>query len=196
MSKLAPVQAWYRPDGDSPAVDSGSGDGVAIHQNRCIMIDMDAVEVYLLGRKLMKIAETALANDPRSSELPTSVRMVLVDISSHPGSSIGEITARTGFPQSHVSASVARLKEQGVLETTVDTDDGRRTLVRLATSFNERLTTRTPVPIDAALSAKFAGSDPEIQAQVLDALELLAEQVIPRALLRTRPSSTKPREAR
>jgi DNA-binding MarR family transcriptional regulator len=160
------------------------------------MVDMDAVEVYLLGRKLMKIAQSAFANDPRSSELPTSVRMVLVDISAHPDSSIGEITARTGFPQSHVSASVARLKEQGVVETTVDIDDGRRTLVRLATSFNERLTTRTPIPINAALSAKLPSPDPEVLAKVLDALELLAEQMIPRALLRGRPASTRPPEAR
>jgi DNA-binding MarR family transcriptional regulator len=155
---------------------------------------MDAVEVYLLGRKLMKIAESAFANDPRSGELPTSVRMVLVDIAAHPESSIGEITGRTGFPQSHVSASVARLKEHGVLETSVDAEDGRRTLVRLAASFEERLAARTPVPVEAALAAKLASPDPETLKDVLDALEAVAAQVIPRALKRTRPALIRPTE--
>jgi DNA-binding IclR family transcriptional regulator len=41
--------------------------------------------------------------------------MVLIDVSEHADSSIGEIAARTGFPQSHVSASVARLRELGTL---------------------------------------------------------------------------------
>jgi DNA-binding MarR family transcriptional regulator len=147
---------------------------------------VNAVEVYLLGRKLMKIAESAFAADQPGGGLPTSVRMVLVDISGHPGSSIGEITARTGFPQSHVSASVARLREQGVLETSVDAVDGRRTLVSMADSFRDRLATRAPVPIDAALAAELASPDRENLAQVIDALDAVAERIIPQALRRTR----------
>jgi len=133
----------------------------------------------------MKIAESAFAADQPGGELPTSVRMVLVDVSAHPGSSIGEITARTGFPQSHVSASVARLREQGVLETSVDAADGRRTLVSLDHSFRERLQTRAPVAIDAALAAELASPDREDLAQVINALEAVAERIIPRALRRT-----------
>ena len=156
---------------------------------------MNAVEVYLLGRKLMKIAESAFAADQPGGELPTSVRMVLVDISMSPGSSIGEITARTGFPQSHVSASVARLREQGVLETSVDAVDGRRTLVSLSDSFRERLATREPVPIDAALAAEVASPDREDLAQVIDALEAVAERIIPQALRRTRTRAADVTEA-
>jgi hypothetical protein len=52
-----------------------------------IILDVNAVEVYLLGRKLMKIAESAFAADQPGGGLPTSVRMVLVDIFAHPGSS-------------------------------------------------------------------------------------------------------------
>jgi DNA-binding MarR family transcriptional regulator len=133
---------------------------------------VNAVEVYLLGRKLMKIAESAFAADQPGGELPTSVRMVLVDISMSPGSSIGEITARTGFPQSHVSASVARLREQGVLETSVDAVDGRRTL-----------------------AAEVASPDREDLAQVIDALEAVAERIIPQALRRTRTRAADVTEA-
>ncbi len=156
---------------------------------------MNAVEVYLLGRKLMKIAESAFAADQPGGGLPTSVRMVLVDISAHPASSIGEITARTGFPQSHVSASVARLREQGVLETSVDAVDGRRTLVRLGDSLRERLATRAPVPVDAALAAELASPDRADLAQVIDALEAVAERLIPQALRRTRMTSADVTEA-
>ncbi len=143
----------------------------------------------------MKIAESAFAADQPGGGLPTSVRMVLVDISAHPGSSIGEITARTGFPQSHVSASVARLREQGVLETSVDAVDGRRTLVRLGESFRERLATRAPVPVDAALAAELASPDRADLARVIDALEAVAERLIPQALRRTRMTSADVTEA-
>jgi DNA-binding MarR family transcriptional regulator len=156
---------------------------------------VNAVEVYVLGRKLMKIAESAFAADQSGGGLPTSVRMVLVDISAHPGSSIGEITARTGFPQSHVSGSVARLREQGVLETSVDAVDGRRTLVSLGDSFRERLATRAPVPIDAALAAELASPDQEDLTQVIDALKVVAERIIPQALRRTRIRSADLTEA-
>jgi len=156
---------------------------------------VNAVEVYLLGRKLMKIAESAFAADQPGGGLRTSVRMVLVDISAHPGSSIGEITARTGFPQSHVSASVARLRQQGVLETSIDAVDGRRTLVSLGDSFRERLATRAPVPIDAALAAELASPDREDLAQVIDALEVVAERMIPQALRCRRTRSTDVTEA-
>jgi DNA-binding MarR family transcriptional regulator len=149
---------------------------------------VNAVEVYLLGRKLMKIAESAFTADPQpGGGLPTSVRIVLVDISMHPGSSIGEITTRTGFPQSHVSASVTRLREEGVLETSVDSGDGRRTLVRLAAGFRERAGRRPPIPVDAALAASLPSADPKRLVQTIEALEAVAELVIPQALRRTRP---------
>jgi DNA-binding MarR family transcriptional regulator len=151
------------------------------------MADMNAVDVYLLGRKLIKIAESAFTDDQQQGGgLATSVRMVLVDISMHPGSSIGEITARTGFPQSHVSASVARLREAGVLETSVDPGDGRRTLVGLDPGFSERLGRCAPVSVDRALAAELSSADPERLAQTIEALESVAERIIPQALQRTR----------
>lgn len=66
------------------------------------------------------------------SDLPTGLRIVLVDVYEHPDSTIGQIVERTGFPQSQVSDAVARLRETGVLVTATDPQDRRRTLVRAA----------------------------------------------------------------
>jgi DNA-binding MarR family transcriptional regulator len=156
---------------------------------------MDAVELYLLGRKLLKIAESAFPDDGRGGGLTTSVRMILIDVSENPGSSIGEITARTGFPQSHVSASVARLRDLGALETSIDARDGRRTVVRLAEDIRERRAVRASLPIDGPLASALGTADPADVAQVTDALEGVAERLIPRALGRIRSSSAAQHQA-
>jgi DNA-binding MarR family transcriptional regulator len=150
---------------------------------------MNAVEVYLLGRKLMKIAEGSFPSDKGNMALPASVRLVLVDISEHPDSSIGEITSRTGFPQSHVSASVARLRELGALETSVDASDGRRTLAKLAPAMRKRFATRAAVPVDGPLAAALGSAEPEELEHVKAALQELAQRLIPLALDRVQAMS-------
>jgi DNA-binding MarR family transcriptional regulator len=138
---------------------------------------MNAVELYLLGRKLMKIAEEALPR-PATGGPPTSVRMILIDIAEHPDSSVGEIASRTGFPQSHVSASVARLRDLEALVTSIDPRDRRRTLTRLAPGIGQRAQ-RAAVPVDAALAAALGDSDPTELKQVIEALDTLAARLSP-----------------
>jgi DNA-binding MarR family transcriptional regulator len=138
---------------------------------------MNAVELYLLGRKLMKLAEEALPK-PGTGGPPTSVRMILIDIAEHPDSSVGEIAFRTGFPQSHVSASVARLREFGALVTSIDPRDRRRTLTRVAPGIRQR-SQRAAVPVDSALSAALGSSDPTEVEEVIEALDGLAARLMP-----------------
>jgi DNA-binding MarR family transcriptional regulator len=138
---------------------------------------MNAVELYLLGRRLMKIAEEALPK-PASGGAPTSVRMVLIDVGEHPDSSVGEIATRTGFPQSHVSASIARLREFGVLETSVDPRDRRRTLTRVAPGIAKR-SQRAAVPVDSVLATALRSSDPTDVKEVIEALDELAARLMP-----------------
>jgi DNA-binding MarR family transcriptional regulator len=138
---------------------------------------VNAVALYLLGRKLMKIAEEALPN-PASGGPPTSVRMILIDIAEHPDSSVGEIASRTGFPQSHVSMSIARLRELGALVTSIDPGDRRRTLTRLAPGIRER-SQRAEVPVDAVLAAALGPSDPLELEEVIEALDGLAARLMP-----------------
>jgi DNA-binding MarR family transcriptional regulator len=117
------------------------------------MFVVDSMGLFLLGRKLMQMAEGSL---PQGT-IATSARLVLTDVAYHPGSSITEITERIGFPQSLVSASVVKLRELGVVETQTDPSDRRRTLVR---------------PLPAALQAK-------VRARAVSAEEVLAKELPP-----------------
>jgi len=151
---------------------------------------VNAIKLYLLGRRLMKIAEEALPR-PATGEPPISVRMILIDIAEHPDSSVGEIASRTGFPQSHVSTSVARLRELGALVTSTDPRDRRRTLTRLAPGIRQR-SHRAAVPVDSVLESALGSSDPNQLAEVIEALDGLAACLMPADdRQRPRPSGTR-----
>jgi len=126
----------------------------------------------------MKLGEEAL---PPSGfhQMPTSVRSVLVDIYSNPGSSVSEITARTGFPQSHVSAAVARLREKGGVITTTDPADRRRTLVSPNPDIQRTLPSRVSGSVDTVLAKAIGANDPDQIAAAVAALELLARLLTP-----------------
>lgn len=126
----------------------------------------------------MKLGEEAL---PPSGfrQMPTSVRSVLMDIYEHPGSSVSEITARTGFPQSHVSASVARLREAGGVITTTDPADRRRTLAAPNPEVRRGLPSLTWEPVDAVVAKAIGSGDPGGAAEAVAALELLARLLTP-----------------
>jgi DNA-binding MarR family transcriptional regulator len=139
---------------------------------------MNGLELFLLGRKLMKVGEESM---PRAGfrRLPASVQSVLVDVFEHPNSSIGAITTRTGFPQSHVSTSVARLQKAGALVTEVDKRDRRRTLVMpapgvVAAFASNALAAQVSAPIDDALARAVGTSDAPSISELVAALETLA----------------------
>jgi DNA-binding MarR family transcriptional regulator len=156
---------------------------------------MNALELYRLGRRLTKIGERAMASSgPAPARLPSGVRVILEDIGAYPSSTIGEIATRTGFPQSHVSASVARFRERGAIETAVDPDDRRRTLVRLHPDFLRTMTERGAVPVDEALAEALVVSDARNVAELVSMLESLADQLLQREDDRLPP--TAPRAAR
>jgi DNA-binding MarR family transcriptional regulator len=139
---------------------------------------MDGLELFLLGRRLMKIGENAIHRSG-VTQLPTSVRSVLIDVIEHPDSSVSQITARTGFPQSHVSASIARLRDGGALVTTVDPKDRRRTLVRAAPGVPDRAARMAPTPVDDALAAALGTDDPQQLGHAVAALQALARRLAP-----------------
>ena len=112
--------------------------------------------------------------------MPTGPSLVLRDVFANPGSPITDITARTGLPQSYVSESVARLRGQGIVETSADPADGRRTLVRVSAQHPRTVAAKGSVPVDAALAA--ALGEPAGGAavtEIIGALSALAARLAP-----------------
>ncbi|WP_433632352.1 MarR family transcriptional regulator [Nocardia sp. CA-120079] len=95
---------------------------------------------------------------------------VLDDVMEHPGSSVREITERTGFVQSHVSTSVARLVDRGLLSTSSDSTDRRRTLAYPTDMLRRAIARRTARPVDDALADRLGDA-----ANATRAVELLDE---------------------
>jgi hypothetical protein len=121
------------------------------------------------------------SGDPRQAPfLPTGPSLVLRDVFAHPGSSITDITGRTGLPQSYVSESVARLRGQGLLETSADLADGRRTLVRVSAGHPRTVAAKGSAPVDGALAAALGEPDggPAV-AEIVATLSALAERLRP-----------------
>jgi DNA-binding MarR family transcriptional regulator len=150
---------------------------------------VDGLELFQLGRTLMRIGEAALKGADGSSPVPPGVTLIMMDVVEHPGSAVREIVERTGFPQGHVSTCVARLRERGVVETTVDPADGRRTLVTAATRFVEQVAGRRGTPVDAALADVAGIEDPREVAGTIAALDALARKVLPKYRKTTERSS-------
>ena len=140
---------------------------------------VQAFELFLLGRKLMKLGEEAIPPSRLDDEVATTARLVMIDVLGHPGSSVREITERTGFPQSQVSLSVAKLRELGAAVTMLDPADRRRTLVRPAEGMPKRGIRHASVSADRTITDAIAAEARGRLHEVLAALELLSELMIP-----------------
>ncbi|WP_129261672.1 MarR family winged helix-turn-helix transcriptional regulator [Streptomyces sp. M3] len=161
---------------------------------------MHGVELFLLGRTLMKIGETAMPEpEGGSGRYGGSTRVVLIvasDVAAHPDSAVGEIASRTGLPQSQVSTSVARLKEAGAVVTAPDPADRRRLLVRQTPEPSARVTEVRASTIEDALAAALEDSTPEDRREVTHALEVLAQHLSPRSPARVRTGGNAPQTPR
>ncbi len=149
---------------------------------------MNGVELFLLGRTLMKIGEEALPTEGIGQH-STSARTVLIvvsDVRAHPGSAVGEIATRTGLPQSAVSGAVARLREAGAVTTEPDARDLRRLLVTPAPETSSRVEEIRSTSIDRALATALDTDDPQRIADVVGLLDELARRLSPQALTRLR----------
>jgi DNA-binding MarR family transcriptional regulator len=139
---------------------------------------MDALDLIVLGRRLAKIGETAMRGSPAPAR-PTGTSLVARDVLAHPGSSVTEIAARTGLPQSYVSESVDRLRKQGFAETVVDPSDRRRTLVRVSAKQSRAVARMAAVSADAALAEALGERDPRRATEIIEQLSAIADRIRP-----------------
>ncbi len=140
---------------------------------------MNTGELFTLSRRLMKVAEDHLPMGPRAAN--TSTRLILIDVAANSGTSISEIVLRTGFPQSLVSSTVAKLKEIGVVDSQPDPVDRRRTLVTITPMAGERARTNpaAAAPVERTLADAMPGASAHEVSEVVAALELLARHLMP-----------------
>jgi DNA-binding MarR family transcriptional regulator len=111
---------------------------------------VDGVRLHRLGKRLIDLART-VTTDEADPAMTAAEVAVLEDVFKHPGSAVSDIRARTGFAQSHVSSSVARLRARGLLRTCPDPDDRRRTLVTVAEPARRAIMRRASRPADRAV---------------------------------------------
>jgi DNA-binding MarR family transcriptional regulator len=112
---------------------------------------VDALDLIMLGRRLTRIGDAVL-HGSAAQPMPAGQGVVLRPVRSDPGSSISDITVRTGLPQSYVSQTVAGFRGRGLLETSADAQDGRRTLVRVSAQHLRDVAKKGPAQADAALT--------------------------------------------
>jgi DNA-binding transcriptional ArsR family regulator len=151
-----------------------------MHSQRCIVGNVDPLELIMLGRQLTKIGEEALRGG-QAPPLPAGHALVLRDVLAHPGSSVTDITARTGLAQSIVSKAIARFQEQGIVEIGADPADGRRTLARVSQGHLGDVRRKGAATADAALAAAFGADGPAAVAEIIGGLETLAARLRPSA---------------
>ncbi|MBE3014134.1 winged helix-turn-helix transcriptional regulator [Microbispora sp. NEAU-D428] len=105
--------------------------------------------------------------------------VVVADLRAHPETSVGEIAARTGLPQSAVSGAVARLKEAGAVVTAPDPADRRRVVIRQAPGQSARVEAVRAGGVEGPLAAALGTDDPAQVAEVVEVLEFLARRLAP-----------------
>jgi DNA-binding MarR family transcriptional regulator len=119
---------------------------------------------------LIELARTATADTSDRALSPVETAIV-EDVIKNPGASVTDIAQRTGFVQSHVSASVARLRERGIVETAPEPTDRRRTTVRLARPAMRAIVRRSKRPVEDVI--KTAVPDANAARRVITLLDEL-----------------------
>jgi DNA-binding MarR family transcriptional regulator len=153
---------------------------------------VDALDLILLGRQLTRIGEHALRGGSQS-EMTNGRALVLRDVFANPDASVSAITARTGLPQSYVSESLAALRDRGILETTPDPQDRRRTLAAVTTAHRRRVAKRASVPVDMTVSKELGQERAHIALPLLERIaELLSDEEGGPILTSLRASSDHP----
>lgn len=133
---------------------------------------MDGGQLHRLGRRLIELSRAATGQSGDLAMTPGQTA-VLEDVIKHPGSSVREIQNRTGFVQSHVSASIAKLRQHGVVRTAADPDDGRKVRVWVTNETMRAIGRRAER--DIGETVRNAVGDPERAQRLIELLDEVAK---------------------
>jgi DNA-binding MarR family transcriptional regulator len=137
---------------------------------------VDGGQLHRLGRRLIELSRE-VTGDPGDLALTPGEAAVLEEVVTHPGSSVSELSVRSGFVQSHVSGSVARLKARGLITTEADPADGRRTRVQATDATVRAIARRAGRGIDDTI--RRAVDDPGEARRVTAMLDELVHLLLP-----------------
>ena len=139
---------------------------------------MDGGQLHRLGRRLIELSAQVTGENGEAGDitLTPAEAAVLEDVVKHQGSSISDIRRRTGFVQSHVSASVANLRARRLVETAADPGDARMTRVRVADDVTRVIMRRAARQADEAIANAVGNANEAGQAIAM--LETLADLLL------------------
>jgi DNA-binding MarR family transcriptional regulator len=113
---------------------------------------MRAADLHRLARELRTIA--LLATDNTGPDRVNAGELsVLEDVARNPGTSIAEITRRSGLAQSLVSRITHAMADAGVLTVDPDSTDRRKVRIDLAPDTRALILDRANNPISEAIAA-------------------------------------------
>jgi DNA-binding MarR family transcriptional regulator len=135
---------------------------------------VDGIRLNRLGRRLVDLSREVTTSSAAST-LSATDAAVLEDLLAHPDSSINQVAARTGFAQSHVSVTIARLRDLQLLTTTVDPSDRRRIRARLAPRTRRAILRRAGHRADAVIASAV---DPAAGRRAVQLLDELADLLL------------------
>ncbi|MEU1981885.1 helix-turn-helix domain-containing protein [Nocardia sp. NPDC019395] len=137
---------------------------------------MDRQRLHRLGRRLVELSRQVQL-EPGDIRPSPAEELIISDVMFHSNSTVGDVVARTGYAQSYVSKCVADLVERGLLVTSTDESDRRRTIIGPSPMLQSATPRRTP-PL-ARILADDLGSD-EAAGRALMLLDDLCDVLLDR----------------
>jgi DNA-binding MarR family transcriptional regulator len=131
---------------------------------------MDAASLHFVGRKLVMLAERAMAAPEGMPAQPTAELLVLRAVLERPGRTVTDLAAQLAIAQSRISQVVATLESHGLIRRYTDASDRRRQRIKPTKRFEEDVRRRGAREASDALAPLFAGVNARERARILATL--------------------------
>ena len=138
---------------------------------------MDAASLYLVGRRLITLAERAMAAPEGLPAQPTADLLVLRAVIERPGITVTDLVTQLSLAQSRISQAVAALERDGYVRRYTDTEDRHRQRIEPTEHFKKDVEQRMARKAEDALEPLLVHVTPRDRARVLSALALLHDLI-------------------